>query len=482
LGQSVVEAFDGKHNSQDLAETNDYFGHIKHMFQKRFNSPSKDNHFIKGVSMGLSGDQANNILWRLIHGELNQNFDPPFWWIVVGMEDLARFKCSEEIVIMGILRIVEEIKKFKPHAKIIINGLFPMTSLRSAEPEPLDFIDAEREEKQHESNNNNRRHLADVPVENGSGMAYNKNAKTYKAKMALRVKKRYDVVKQNHEIQEKEIQDKITQTRENKDLSKKDKQAKLDELREQLKAMKQQHRKMQKAILEYLKKTREDKFNPEMKENHTFHKDNLFHHHKDRQIPVFTAIHAINNELHSFCRRTEHVTFYDPTSLFTESNGDRTTLLTDYISPRGHPTEEGYKLWLNDIQIKLIEWKVKNEEALAKLNSNINGDSNSEVDDEWSALLNEYYYENDDEAEEGDDDGADKNESIDTNQVESESENDAYDDNNNDFEGDDDWEGDDKVADDDGESNYYVDDELDDFDGGGEGDDENNNFDQEYDW
>lgn len=468
---------DGKHNSQDLAESDDYFGHIKHMFQKRFNSPSKDNHYIKGVNMGLSGDQANNILWRLIHGELNQNFDPPFWWIVVGMEDLTRYRCSEEIVIMGILRIVEEIKKFKPHAKIIINGLFPMTSLRSAEPEPLDFVDAEREAEMqplqplqprgnnnNRNNNNDRRHLE-----------RKKDAKTFKAKMTLRVKKRYDVVKQNNEAKEKEIQDMIVQTRENKDLPKKEKQEELDGLREELKAMREQHKKMQKAILEYMKKIREDKFNPEIKEEHTFHKDNLFHHHKDRQIPVYTAIHAINNELHSFCRRTEHVTFYDPTSLFTETNGDHTTLLTDYISPRGHPTEEGYKLWLNDIQIKLIEWKVKNEDALAKLNSNTNGnvgENNNSGDDEWSALLNEYYYEEEDDGE------------VDTNNEsvaneEEQTYGDDDDDDDNDFEGDDDWEGDDEVVDDEGESNYYVDDALDDFDDGGvgEGDDGTNNID-----
>jgi hypothetical protein len=56
-------------------------------------------------------------------------FDPKIWWIEVGMNDLGRAQCSEEVVVLGVLRVVEELLK-KPNAKIVINSLFPMVDLR----------------------------------------------------------------------------------------------------------------------------------------------------------------------------------------------------------------------------------------------------------------------------------------------------------------------------------------------------------------
>ena len=381
LGQSVVEAFDGKHNGEDLTESNEYFGHIKHMFQKRFNSPSVDNHQLVGLPMGISGDQSNNILWRLMHGELNQNFDPPFWWIVIGMEDLARYKCSEEIVIMGVLRIVEEIKKFKPNAKIIVNGLFPMNTLRTTEPQNIDFVDAERDDN----------------------ATQQKTKKAYKEAMTKKMNEKFQYIKEQNKSRQQELLQSMKKIRTDEQLSKSEKNEKITQVHNDLQRLRNRNQIIQKQIT-MMKK---DEYNPVMKEKHFFHKDNIFHHHGPKEIPVWTAVHAINNQLHEFCQRTEHVTFYDPTPLFANTNGQTTTLLTDYISSRGHPTREGYKLWLNDIQRKVIEWKIKIEEEEEKEKQTKweifgSNDDKYYYDDEWNIKVE------DDDGKDNDDENQDQ--------------------------------------------------------------------------
>ena len=69
-----------------------------------------------------------NVLWRILHDEMPHDFNPKVWWLVLGMNDLTRMQCSEEIVVLGILRVVEEILLRKPDAKIVINSLLPMVN------------------------------------------------------------------------------------------------------------------------------------------------------------------------------------------------------------------------------------------------------------------------------------------------------------------------------------------------------------------
>jgi hypothetical protein len=46
------------------------------------------------------------------------DFNPKVWWLILGMNDLTRMQCSEEIVVLGILRVVEEIMMRKPDDKL----------------------------------------------------------------------------------------------------------------------------------------------------------------------------------------------------------------------------------------------------------------------------------------------------------------------------------------------------------------------------
>merc|ERR1712032_988432 len=63
---------------------------------------------------------------KIQHDEMPYDFNPKVWWLVLGMNDLTRLQCSEEIVVLGVLRVAEEIKLRKPDAKIVINSLLPM--------------------------------------------------------------------------------------------------------------------------------------------------------------------------------------------------------------------------------------------------------------------------------------------------------------------------------------------------------------------
>jgi hypothetical protein len=69
------------------------------------------------------------------------DFNPKVWWLILGMNDLTRMQCSEEIVVLGILRVVEEIMMRKPDDKIVINSLLPMIDYRSKDVKIANVVD-----------------------------------------------------------------------------------------------------------------------------------------------------------------------------------------------------------------------------------------------------------------------------------------------------------------------------------------------------
>ena len=113
LGESLIEEMDGRWLGMTQG------GHLESlakMFNKRFQKSAGAD--LEAVPLGIAGDSSPNVLWRLLHGEMPESFSPPVWWLSLGMNDLARMQCSEEVVIMGILRVVEEIRLRKPDAKM----------------------------------------------------------------------------------------------------------------------------------------------------------------------------------------------------------------------------------------------------------------------------------------------------------------------------------------------------------------------------
>ena len=119
LGDSITEEWNGRW----VGKNNPSLTPIKKTFDKYFTREGGGDY--EGVALGIAGDQAPHVLWRLKHGEIPDSFKPRVWWLLAGINDLTNGGCSPEVVLLGILRIVEEIQYWKPDAIIVINSILP---------------------------------------------------------------------------------------------------------------------------------------------------------------------------------------------------------------------------------------------------------------------------------------------------------------------------------------------------------------------
>ena len=55
------------------------------------------------------------------------NLNSPVFWILIGTNDFGNTWCTLEMVLVGILTVVQYIQSHKPHATIVVNGLLPRT-------------------------------------------------------------------------------------------------------------------------------------------------------------------------------------------------------------------------------------------------------------------------------------------------------------------------------------------------------------------
>ena len=75
---------------------------------------------------------------------------------------------------------------------------------------------------------------------------------------------------------------------------------------------------------------------------------------KQKDKPLWSSIRAINKELKKFADKNDRVAFFDATALFAKKlDSNRYQLLTDRITDRGHPTEEGFRVWEDEMVKKL---------------------------------------------------------------------------------------------------------------------------------
>jgi lysophospholipase L1-like esterase len=80
---------------------------------------------LNGMAFGIEGDTSPTVLWRISESEVIKELNPAIWWLSFGIHDLVTTECSEDITLMGILRVVEELKAKRPNASIVINSLLP---------------------------------------------------------------------------------------------------------------------------------------------------------------------------------------------------------------------------------------------------------------------------------------------------------------------------------------------------------------------
>lgn len=81
--------------------------------------------------------QCQNVLYRLQNGEVPRTLKPKVWWLLVGVNDVRSDACSADSIVAGNIRIVEEIRRQKPNAAIVINSVLPFgtTELLSNNPQ-----------------------------------------------------------------------------------------------------------------------------------------------------------------------------------------------------------------------------------------------------------------------------------------------------------------------------------------------------------
>merc|ERR1719356_1742907 len=240
------------------------------------------------------------------------DFNPKVWWLVLGMNDLTRSQCSEEIVVLGVLRVAEEIKLRKPDAKIVINSLLPMIDYQR--------IDAKKGE---EPPGPKLEDFADFKAEKDGAREGQviKDAKKEFEKEGGRRRIRFLREKKRG----RDIKPEAAMERKRKYLEARDKRLRNRTFRDN---EKYRPKRPVSPLLPMIKK----KVLP----------------------PVWPAVHVINDKLKEFCRKHGSISFFDATPIFTRDEGrGRHSLHSELISPRGHPSEIGFAVWEGQIMRRL---------------------------------------------------------------------------------------------------------------------------------
>ncbi len=77
----------------------------------------------KAANFGIGGDKTQNVLWRITEGKELENVDPKVIVLMIGTNNVGGN--TVEQIADGVKAIVEEFKKQKPKAKILLLGVFP---------------------------------------------------------------------------------------------------------------------------------------------------------------------------------------------------------------------------------------------------------------------------------------------------------------------------------------------------------------------
>ena len=263
-----------------------------------------------------------------MHDEMPYDFNPQVWWLVLGMNDLTRMQCSEEIVVLGILRVVEEIRLRKPDAKIVINSLLPMINYQQmGAPKMADFAEFQRKRDETREQMEIKKAKDEFKKKGlGKGRNLRKKSSDEEEKSKKKGKKR---TKKQREQDEDNAE-------EGPDLEKAlERRKKILEMRD-----KRLKNKVFKDDEKYHPKKPISPFLPMVK--------------KHVLPPVWPSVHVINEKLKEFCQKHDNISFFDATPLFSAQEGPgKHRLRNELISPRGHPSEIGFAVWEGNIMGRL---------------------------------------------------------------------------------------------------------------------------------
>jgi lysophospholipase L1-like esterase len=437
IGESVVEEMDGRWMGR---QRGGHLQQLKELFDSHFSKAKGGK--LNGVALGIAGDTAPNVLFRLMHGEVAEKLHPKVYWLSVGMNDLSRMQCSEEVTVLGILRVVEELL-LRTDSHVVINSVLPMYQFRGPSyPILSDALDGFQPTK--------------------AGMR-GRSRTTDETLMAPRV-----VVPRSGQgrfLQQQQPPHKINHVLSDKEL---EEVAEMEEVARNRLYQNKRHDRMpnrDKTLLE---------------------RHHVRKHAAQRQIPLWTSILVVNRQLQKYAaQHSQRVSFFDATAIFAEQEGThRFHLRMDRITPKGHPTREGYMVWEKAMAARALTLVQQWDEAhptgtytppgstpppvdFDAVYQGLGNDDDFEDkyfknhDDQWLTRLEDSY----EDYGNGDDNAGD--DAVDENDDE------AGDDDNSgdDDEGDDDSTGDDDNSDDDDEEN--DDDRSDEEPDDDEGDDDN---------
>jgi len=125
LGDSITEARTGTIGGAEMEGLKT----TKAVFDSQFST--ENGGMYNGLALGVNGDTSPNLLWRITQNEVPMDLNPKIWWITIGMNDLTSTMCSEQVTVMGILRVVEELYATRPDSKIVINSILPKAVTRT---------------------------------------------------------------------------------------------------------------------------------------------------------------------------------------------------------------------------------------------------------------------------------------------------------------------------------------------------------------
>ncbi|CAN5159636.1 hypothetical protein BH11PLA2_BH11PLA2_43130 [soil metagenome] len=77
----------------------------------------------KPGNLGIGGDQTQHVLWRITEGKEIEKIDPKAIVLMIGTNNIGGH--TAEQIADGVKAIVNEFKKQKPKAKILVLGVFP---------------------------------------------------------------------------------------------------------------------------------------------------------------------------------------------------------------------------------------------------------------------------------------------------------------------------------------------------------------------
>jgi lysophospholipase L1-like esterase len=78
---------------------------------------------LKAANFGIGGDQTGHVLWRLTEGKELEGIQPKVAVIMIGTNNTGGHKAED--IAGGIEAIVAELRKQRPHCKVLLLGVFP---------------------------------------------------------------------------------------------------------------------------------------------------------------------------------------------------------------------------------------------------------------------------------------------------------------------------------------------------------------------